>query len=99
MNALSKFDVISFLENNLKNWTFDGSAIKREFKFRTFVEAFSFMTGIAIEAEKLDHHPEWSNVYNRVNIALSTHSASGITALDFELAQKIDAAFNNFRES
>ena len=96
MNALSKFEVISYLELHLKSWTFDGVAIKREFKFKTFVEAFSFMTAVALEAEKLDHHPEWSNVYNKVNIALNTHTAKGITQLDFDLAEKIDSIYKHF---
>lgn len=90
MKAFSKFEVISYLDLHIKNWTFDGNAIKREFKFETFVEAFSFMTAVALEAEKMEHHPEWSNVYNKVNIMLSTHSAKGITQKDFDLAGKID---------
>lgn len=59
------------------------------------MEAFSFMTAIALEAEKLDHHPDWSNVYNNVRISLNTHDAKGITTLDFDLANKIDNVFEN----
>jgi 4a-hydroxytetrahydrobiopterin dehydratase len=65
-------------------------AITRSFKFKTFNEAFGFMTRVALEAEKLDHHPEWSNVYNKVDVVLSTHSAGGLTELDVKLATKMD---------
>lgn len=67
------------------------SAIARTFVFRTFNEAFGFMTRVALAAEKLDHHPEWSNVYKTVNVTLSTHDAGGITELDVKLARKMDA--------
>jgi len=96
MKALSKVEVTEFLKDKLKNWSFDGNGIKRDFKFKTFVEAFSFMTEVALEAEKLDHHPDWSNVYNSVSITLNTHDAKGITTLDFDLANKIDKVFENY---
>jgi 4a-hydroxytetrahydrobiopterin dehydratase len=66
-------------------------AIAKSFKFRTFSEAFGFMARVALAAEKMDHHPEWTNVYNKVDVVLSTHSAGGLTELDVKLAQKIDA--------
>jgi 4a-hydroxytetrahydrobiopterin dehydratase len=66
-------------------------AIKKSFKFKTFSEAFGFMTRAALVAEKMDHHPEWSNVYNRVDVTLSTHSAGGLTKRDIDLAQQLDA--------
>ncbi|MCX8999332.1 4a-hydroxytetrahydrobiopterin dehydratase [Rhizobiaceae bacterium BDR2-2] len=69
----------------------DGRSIVRSLKFRDFSEAFAFMTRTAMQAEKLDHHPEWSNVWSRVDITLSTHSAGGLTELDFELAAFINA--------
>ena len=94
MKALTETEVAIFLKENLKDWTLERNTIIREFKFRTFVEAFSFMTAIALEAEKLDHHPDWSNSYNRVKIALTNHAAKGITSLDFDLADKIDKLFN-----
>ncbi len=81
------------LEQNLKNWKFEENAIKRDFKFKTFIEAFSFMTAIALDAEKLDHHPDWNNSYNKVGVSLSTHSAKGITQLDFDMADKMDSLF------
>ena len=65
-------------------------AIVRGFSFASFVEAFGFMAKVALIAEKMDHHPEWSNVYNRVDIALATHAAGGLTARDVELAAAID---------
>ena len=93
MKALTKEEVKSYLALNLKSWTQTETAIMQEFKFRNFVEAFSFMTAIALEAEKMDHHPDWKNVYNQVTISLNTHSANGITQLDFDLAKKIDAIY------
>jgi 4a-hydroxytetrahydrobiopterin dehydratase len=70
----------------------DGTAITREFRFADFRAAFSFMTHVALAAEQADHHPEWSNVYNRVDIRLTTHDAGGLTDLDFALAAVADAA-------
>lgn len=67
-------------------------AIIRSLKFRDFAEAFGFMAEIALVAEKMDHHPEWSNVYNRVEVLLATHDAGGVTELDAALAKAIDAA-------
>ena len=72
------------------DWRLVGNAIRREFKFADFTEAFAFMTRSALVAEKLDHHPEWSNVYNRVEVELTTHDAGGLTDLDFELAGAMD---------
>ena len=76
----------------LDGWlaTGDRDAITKTFRFGDFNRAFGFMTRVALAAEKLDHHPEWSNVYKRVEIALTTHSAGGISALDVELATTID---------
>ena len=71
-------------------------AMVREFVFADFGQAFSFMTQLALAAEKRDHHPEWANVYNRVNIVLRTHDAGGLTARDFDLATCADEAFNRF---
>ncbi|MBP1852284.1 4a-hydroxytetrahydrobiopterin dehydratase [Rhizobium halophytocola] len=70
----------------------DGTAIARNFKFADFRVAFAFMTECALMAEKLDHHPEWSNVYARVEVRLTTHSARGVTELDFKLAAAMDKA-------
>lgn len=67
----------------------DGKSIRQSFRFKDFTEAFAFMTRIALLAEKADHHPDWSNVYNRVEISLSTHEADGVTARDIALAEAI----------
>ncbi len=74
------------------NWriTPDGSSITRVFTFRDFSEAFGFMARVALMAEKMDHHPDWSNSYKRVEVRLSTHSAGGLTELDFKLAAAMD---------
>jgi 4a-hydroxytetrahydrobiopterin dehydratase len=65
-------------------------AIQRSFKFKSFGEAFGFMTRVALIAENLDHHPEWFNVYNRVDVVLATHDAGGVTALDVTLADAMN---------
>lgn len=65
-------------------------AICKSFKFKSFTSAFGFMTMAAIEAEKADHHPEWFNVYNRVDVTLATHDAGGVTEKDINLAKKMD---------
>lgn len=77
---------------DIPNWVLlaDRAAIARDFAFADFSEAFAFMTRVALLAESRDHHPEWSNVYNRVSIALTTHDAGGLSARDIELAKAID---------
>ena len=75
----------------LTEWKVVDDKLNRAFQFNNFVDAFAFMTKVAMVAEKMDHHPELFNVYNRVVIDLTTHDAGGIGALDLELAQKIDA--------
>lgn len=74
----------------LKNWQLVDNTLQKEFKFKDFVSAFGFMSQVALHAEKLNHHPDWKNVYNTVSITLSTHDAGGLTKLDFELAKLID---------
>jgi 4a-hydroxytetrahydrobiopterin dehydratase len=78
----------------LPGWTLseDGRAITRQFRFADFRQAFAFMTQVALAAERADHHPEWSNVYNRVDIRLTTHDADGLTERDFALAAVANAA-------
>jgi len=77
-------------------WRYDEltGAITRKFTFGDFTQAFAFMTEVALAAEKRDHHPEWSNVYNRVEITLTTHDAGGLTDRDIALARICDAAFD-----
>ena len=78
------------IEEELKaidGWEIEDGKLHREFKFENFIEAFAFMTKIAFVAERLNHHPQWSNVYNKVEMWLSTHDVDGISHLDFDLAQ------------
>jgi 4a-hydroxytetrahydrobiopterin dehydratase len=70
-------------------------AIRREFRFKDFNEAFAFMTRAALLAEKLDHHPEWFNVYNKVDVTLSTHDAGGVTENDVQMAKLMDSYVAN----
>ena len=76
----------------LKGWRHDAvrDALVRDFHFKDFNEAFGFMTRVALMAEKLDHHPEWSNVYNRVTILLTTHDAGGLSQRDIHFARWLD---------
>ena len=76
----------------LDAWELDDDAIARSFEFKDFTQAWAFMGKVAEAANELDHHPEWTNVYNKVLIRLSTHDAGGLTERDFKLATKIDAA-------
>ena len=75
----------------LPGWSIENGKLHRELRWADFVGAFAFMTAAALVAEKMDHHPEWSNVYRTVRIDLTTHSAGGITSLDFELAARMNA--------
>ena len=75
----------------LPEWQLVNGKLHREIRFKSFVEAFGFMTSLALVAEAKNHHPEWSNVYNRVLIDLTTHDAGGITELDLQLAAAADA--------
>ena len=75
----------------LSGWSVSQGKLHREYKFSDFVHAFGFMASVATKAEALAHHPEWSNVWNRVTVDLSTHDAGGITEKDFELAAAMEA--------
>jgi 4a-hydroxytetrahydrobiopterin dehydratase len=74
----------------LPNWSIEGQKLHRQFQFPSFVEAFGFMSSVALVAESMGHHPEWFNVYNRVTVDLTTHDAGGITALDLDLAKRMN---------
>ena len=87
--ALSREEIETRLEDR-PDWSLDDGKLHRLFRFGNFVEAFGFMAKVAIVAEKMDHHPEWQNVYARVDVHLTTHDAGGITELDFELADHMD---------
>lgn len=99
---MEKLDTSSIKErlSALPDWTLEqgGKAIAREFRFADFVQAFAFMTRVALVAEKSNHHPEWTNVYNRVSVRLTTHDADGLTRRDFDLAAQADQAFAAFRQ-
>lgn len=77
--------------SQLKGWTRKDDGIEKSWILSDFIQAFAFMTSVALLAEKADHHPEWSNVYNRVHIRLTTHDAGGLSKRDINLAQQIDA--------
>lgn len=79
---------------NLPGWELRENCLHRRFRFADFSQAFAFMTRSALVAEQLDHHPDWSNVYNRVEVALNTHDVGGVTELDFRLAE----AMNRFAQ-
>lgn len=81
----------------LTEWKLADAKLVRELKFKDFNQAFAFMTGVAAEAERINHHPDWSNVYNRVTISLQTHETGGITDHDIELAQAIDKTASQYQ--
>lgn len=86
------------LPSLVPGWRYEGlrDSISREFVFADFTQAFAFMTQVALVAEKRDHHPEWSNVYNKVFVTLTTHDADGLTDKDIYLAQAMNAAYACF---
>ena len=81
----------------LGGWTLaaDGLSMSRSFVFKNFSEAFAFMTRVALAAEQLDHHPDWSNVYKTVDVTLNTHDAGGLTELDIKLAKRMNGFFGS----
>ena len=94
MDKLSTVDRETKLKKFLENgWLLDESrdTISKEFQFKNFIEAFSWMTKIAFWAEKINHHPEWFNVYRNVRVVLTTHDVKGLSSLDLELASKMDS--------
>jgi 4a-hydroxytetrahydrobiopterin dehydratase len=96
MKTFTDTEVLDHLLRKFNKWSFENGVIKRDFKFKNFVEAFSFMTAVALEAEKLNHHPDWSNSYHKVSVSLITHDSNGITELDMALADKIDKIYQIF---
>jgi len=83
-------DQIAALPQTLPQWSLVGGKLRRELRFADFVEAFGFMARVALIAEAMGHHPEWSNVWNRVSIELTTHDTGCLSDLDLQLAQRID---------
>lgn len=87
--CLSESEVVAALAS-LPGWSFTGGRLRRTLVFADFSEAFGFMVRAALEAEKLDHHPDWRNVYKAVEVELWTHDAGGVTALDLQLARRME---------
>jgi len=83
-----------YLDNQ---WVYKDNKLYKEFTFDNFISAFGFMSKVALIAEKINHHPDWCNVYNRVFISLNTHDVSGISASDFKLARKIEDTYTSGR--
>lgn len=90
MKTLTEEEIAIKLQE-LEGWEYHDNAIETSFEFKNFKEAFCVMTRIAFECEAQDHHPDWTNCYNTLNIRLSTHTAQGITEKDFALAKTIEA--------
>jgi 4a-hydroxytetrahydrobiopterin dehydratase len=84
-------DQLADAVRELDGWTVRDGRLHRVFEFPDFIAAFSFMTAAALHAQAMDHHPDWTNVYNRVSVDLHTHDRGGITARDIELARRMDA--------
>jgi 4a-hydroxytetrahydrobiopterin dehydratase len=82
--------------SEIEDWSVDGKRLVRELIFQDFISAFAFMTECAFASEKLNHHPDWCNRFDRVTIRLTTHDAGGLTELDFRLADSIDAVARRF---
>ncbi len=94
ITALTDTEISAEL-SSLPGWTLVAGKLHREFLHADFVEAFGFMAKVALIAERMNHHPEWFNVYNKVIVELTTHDAGGISAMDFELARAMEAARNS----
>ena len=92
MAKLSESDIAAGLKK-LEGWSVASGNLHRVFEFKDFSQAFAFMTRVALAAEKMDHHPDWSNSWNKVTVDLSTHSAGGLTTNDFDLAGKIQQIY------
>ncbi|RCL69520.1 MAG: hypothetical protein DBW75_03190 [Cryomorphaceae bacterium] len=97
MAELISKDKLNQKINNLsKNWVIEDVFLKGSFVFKNFDDAFSFMKKVAIKCEDMNHHPKWTNVYNKIDVELYTHDSGGITEKDFELSSYMDAEFKNF---
>jgi 4a-hydroxytetrahydrobiopterin dehydratase len=97
MNKLNDVQIKEILQKDLPEWKYENNKIKRNLVFKDFKQAFSFMTLCALKCEQMDHHPEWFNVYNKLNIELNTHSIGGVSELDIELAQFIEENYKKFK--
>jgi|TARA_Y200000002_G_scaffold69195_1_gene53907 4a-hydroxytetrahydrobiopterin dehydratase len=93
---ISKDELNQKINNLSKNWVIEDVFLKGSFVFKNFDDAFSFMKKVAIKCEDMNHHPKWTNVYNKIDVELYTHDSGGITEKDFELSSYMDAEFKNF---
>ena len=93
VSLIDKNQLKNFIEKN-SSWIIYNKTLKKEFKFNNFVQAFGFMSKVALLSEKMDHHPDWQNTYNKVKINLTTHDKGGITNNDIKLAESIDKLIN-----
>jgi len=91
MASISNADTLQAWLGDHPGWTLEQDKLEKVFQFDDFTRAFGFMASAAIQAEKMNHHPEWSNVYNKVTVQLTTHDAGGITEKDFQLAEAMDS--------
>ena len=89
ISLINQTQLDNFIQKN-PSWVVDNKTIKKEFKFENFIDAFGFMSKVAILSEKMNHHPNWQNTYNKVKIELTTHDKGGITSNDTKLAESID---------
>ena len=96
MRLLSEEEINGQYESLNSLWRIEGNALKCEVSFKDFIEAFTFMTTVALYVEKLNHHPHWTNVYNKLIINLTTHDAGGLTEQDFKLARLIDKELSRY---
>lgn len=90
MTRLDTATITARVLQECPDWQYTDGKLQRQFTFKDFVQAFGFMSSVALIAESMNHHPEWFNVYNKVNVALRTHDVNGISDKDFALAQRID---------
>ena len=95
MVSLIDKNQLDFFIEKYPSWKIDNKAIKKEFKFANFIDAFGFMSKVALLSEKMNHHPNWQNTYNKVKIELTTHDKGGITTNDIKLAESIDRLINS----
>jgi 4a-hydroxytetrahydrobiopterin dehydratase len=93
---ISKDELNQKINNLSKNWVIEDVFLKGSYVFKNFDNAFSFMKKVAIKCEDMNHHPKWTNVYNKIDVELYTHDSGGITEKDFELSSYMDAEFKNF---
>tara|TARA_Y100001968_G_scaffold106374_1_gene96168 strand:+ start:56 stop:346 length:291 start_codon:yes stop_codon:yes gene_type:complete len=93
ISLINQTQLDNFIERN-PSWIVDNKTIKKEFKFENFIDAFGFIIKVALLSEKMNHHPNWQNTYNKVKIELTTHDKGGITTNDTKLAESIDKLIN-----